>query len=57
MDLKKYLGEARKGKTFDQMVKSLDNVIDNIIGTNPSKDEVKVIQGMITALQKKINQI
>lgn len=49
----KYLTE-RKMRTFDQLVKALDSVIDNIVEVNPDKAQIKVIEGMIVALQRKI---
>jgi len=59
MDLTdKYLNEIiRKPRKFSDIVDSLDYVIDNIIEVNPSKEEIKVIKGMITALERKIKKI
>lgn len=51
----KYIKEATfKKRSFDQIVKSFDFVIDNIIEVDPDRDEINVIKGMIKALERKI---
>jgi len=48
----KYLTEGKR--TYNQLVKSLDYVIDNIKAVDPSAAEKKVLNQMITALQRKL---
>ena len=56
-EIDKYLTESsRKGRTYNDMVNSLDYVIDNIVEANLSNDQKKVIKGMIKALERNLNK-
>ena len=56
-ELRKIIKEEIQKRNFKQIVKSLDSVIDNIEEVNPTKNEIKVLNGMINALNKKLSKI